>query len=427
MPDDNVERVAVVIVAAGRSTRMAGLDKQFALAGNRPILAHTIEVFERNSQVDEIVLVLNEANIMRGRALIYEEGWRKVQRVVTGGERRQDSVWNGLQALQKNPPKWVLIHDGARPFVTDAIIADGLKSVREYGASVVGVPVKDTIKLVSATTLLVEQTPPRDLLWAVQTPQFFNFDLIVEAHQEAIRRQLDVTDDASLCEKLDRPVKIFQGTYTNIKITTPDDLELAQRVFSERPSKMSDAQTIEHQTDNFPVSVEQATTSNQPEKSSAPVMRIGQGFDVHRLVENRPLILGGHTIEFERGLAGHSDADVLTHAIINALLGAAGLGDIGRYFPPTDPTYKGIPSLKMLAEANKLLQERQWQIVNIDATVVAQRPKLSPHTPAMRQNLAECLGISIEQINLKAVTTEQLGFVGREEGLEAQAIAMIQR
>ena len=409
----NSEPVAVVIVAAGRSTRMAGLDKQFAIAGQKPLLAHTVAVFERNPTISHIVLVLNESNLLRGRALAYQEGWQKVRYIVTGGARRQDSVWNGLQSLSDNPPKWVLIHDGARPFVDDNIIADGLIAVREYGACVVGVPVKDTIKLVKTDTLLVEQTPPRELLWAVQTPQFFDYALICETHRQAIRLQLDVTDDASLLEKLNRPVKIFQGTYTNIKVTTPDDLLLAQRLFAESPANIAADTAPSH--------------PNILKDNALPQMRIGQGYDVHRLVAGRPLILGGLHVPFEMGLDGHSDADVLTHAIINALLGAAGLGDIGRYFPPSDPTYKGISSLNMLAQVNQLLQASGWQIQNIDATVAAQRPKLGPHAAQMRQLLASQLGIAPDQVNLKATTTEKLGFVGREEGLEAQAIALLVR
>lgn len=174
----------------------------------------------------------------------------------------------------------------------------------------------------------------------------------------------------------------------------------------------------EPETRNFP------TPNPQP---PTPATRIGQGYDVHRLVEGRPLILGGVTIPFELGLDGHSDADVLTHAIINALLGAAGLGDIGRYFPPTDPTYKGISSLKMLSHVHDLLQERGWHIQNVDATIAAQRPKLARHIPDMRKSLAETLGLEVSQINVKATTTETLGFVGRMEGLEAQAVALVSR
>lgn len=416
------EKVAAVIVAAGRSTRMAGLDKQFTtFADQRPLLAHTIAVFESSLLVSEYVIVLNEDNLMRGRALDFEEGWRKLKKIVTGGARRQDSVWNGLLALQDDAPDWVMIHDGARPFVTAKILEDGLEAAREFGASVAGVPVKDTIKIVSLENLTVRETPPRDLLWAIQTPQIFRYPLIIEAHQQAIARNLDVTDDAMMLEQLGQPVKLYQAAYTNIKVTTPDDLVIARSLSQSSESRVQSSESNENlSTQHSAPNPSQLSIVNR--QSS---IRLGQGYDVHRLVEGRPLILGGVTVPFELGLDGHSDADVLTHAIINALLGAAGLGDIGRYFPPTDPVYKDISSLKMLSHVRALLDERGWQIQNIDATIAAQRPKLARHIPEMREKLAEVLSLEPTQINVKAATTETLGFVGRLEGLEAQAVALI--
>jgi 2-C-methyl-D-erythritol 4-phosphate cytidylyltransferase/2-C-methyl-D-erythritol 2,4-cyclodiphosphate synthase len=399
------EKVAAVIVAAGRSTRMAGLDKQFTLAGNKLLLAHTVAVFEASPLVAEYVVVLNEANIMRGRALAYEEGWRKLKKIVIGGARRQDSVWAGLQALSSNPPEWVMVHDGARPFVTPQIIEDGLNAAQEFGASVAAVPVKDTIKLVETATGLVVETPPRDRLWSIQTPQNFQFQSLVKAHETAIAQNLDVTDDAMLLEHLGLPVKVYQASYTNFKITTPDDLVTAQHLFQGAAVKSQSAEI----------------SSPYPK----PNIRIGQGYDVHRLKAGRPLILGGVHVPFEMGLDGHSDADVLTHVIINALLGAASLGDIGRYFPPTDPIYKDISSLEMLRHVNNLISEKGWQIANIDTTVVAQKPKLAPYIPAMREKLAEVLSIPVALVNVKATTSEEMGFVGRLEGMEAQAIAML--
>jgi 2-C-methyl-D-erythritol 4-phosphate cytidylyltransferase/2-C-methyl-D-erythritol 2,4-cyclodiphosphate synthase len=406
------EKITAVIVAAGRSTRMAGLDKQFANFGGRPLLAHTVAVFESSPLISEYVVVLNEDNLLRGRALAFEQGWRKLKKIVVGGSRRQDSVWNGLVALEDvTPPDWVMIHDGARPFVTPQILEDGLNAAREFGSSVAGVPVKDTIKIVSPENLTVRETPPRDLLWAVQTPQIFNYSLIVEAHRQAIACNLDVTDDAMMLEQLGHSVKLYQAAYTNIKVTTPDDLTLGRSIFEDR----------------LQASGVQTQTEEKPERISNSETRIGQGYDVHRLVPDRPLILGGVTVPFELGLDGHSDADVLTHAIINALLGAAGLGDIGRYFPPTDAVYKDISSLKMLSHVYALVKERGWQIQNIDGTIAAQRPKLARHIPEMRQTLAETLGIEPNRINVKATTTETLGFVGRMEGLEAHAIALLSR
>ncbi len=406
-------KVAAVIVAAGRSRRMAGLDKQFTHLGSqgKPLLAYTLAVFEASPLIGEYVLVLNEANLLRGRALAFEEGWQKLSRIVTGGERRQDSVFKGLQALEEiqNEPDWVMVHDGARPFVTAKILEDGLAAAQEFGASVAGVPVKDTIKIISPGSLVVQETPVRDLLWAVQTPQIFSYKLIMEAHREALARNLSVTDDAMILEQLGRPVKLYLASYTNLKVTTPDDLAVA-RAFSEEQNARQDPQTQIGEASN-----------------KLPEIRAGQGYDVHQLKIGRSLILGGVEIPFEKGLEGHSDADVLTHAIINSLLGAAGLGDIGRYFPPTEPIYKDISSLKMLALIKALLDERGWQVGNIDATIAAQRPKLAAFIPAMRQNLAETLGIEPGRINVKATTTETLGFVGRLEGLEAQAVALLSR
>lgn len=394
---------------------MAGLDKQFALAGGKPLLAHTVAIFEQSEIIDEYVIVLSAENMLRGRALAYEEGWQKLRGFVLGGGRRQDSVWNGLQLLAEGkgklpPPAWVMIHDGARPFVTSKILQDGLEAAQEHGACVAAVPVKDTIKVVESGTNLVKETPPRELLWAIQTPQIFRFDLIISAHQHAQANKLDVTDDAMMVEQYGQPVKVYQAAYTNIKVTTPDDLELARQIYGGSAP------------------AENAKNENQAEEYSlATKMRIGQGYDVHKLVEGRPLILGGVTVPFELGLDGHSDADVLTHAVINAILGASGLGDIGRYYPPTDPTFKGISSVRMLQEIYQLVKEKGWRLANIDATIAAQKPKLAPHIPAMRQSLAETLGVAVDQINVKATTTETLGFVGRLEGLEGQAIAMLVR
>jgi 2-C-methyl-D-erythritol 4-phosphate cytidylyltransferase len=226
------DKVAAVIVAAGRSTRMAGLDKQFTPTAGKVILAHTVAVFEASPLIDEYVIVLNESNLMRGRALAYEEGWRKLKRIVTGGARRQDSVWAGLQVWANDPAlAWVMVHDGARPFVTENILADGLRMAQAHGASVAAVPVKDTIKLVEPESGLVTATPPRDRLWAIQTPQIFQYSALVKAHEAAIAQNLDVTDDAMLLEHLGQPVRVYPASYTNFKITTPDDLVLASHLF----------------------------------------------------------------------------------------------------------------------------------------------------------------------------------------------------
>lgn len=429
-------KTVAVIVAAGRSTRMAGLDKQFTLAGGKVLLAYTVAVFEASQHVDEYVIVLNEMNLMRGRALAYEEGWQKLKKIVIGGARRQDSVRAGLQVWAKDSEvAWVLVHDGARPFVTEKIIQDGMQTAQDFGASVAAVPVKDTIKLVDIATSLVESTPPRDRLWAIQTPQIFHYATLVKAHEEALARNLDVTDDAMLLEHLGKPVRVYQASYTNFKITTPDDLIAAQYLLQGSEIRDQRSEEVTNDELRFTSQAETMADSSDPSSFSPtpalqppnPVLRIGQGYDVHRLKEGRPLILGGVHVPFNMGLDGHSDADVLTHVVINALLGAASLGDIGRYFPPTDPIYKDISSLEMLRHVNNLLVEKGWRILNIDSTIVAQKPKLAGYIPAMRQKLAEVLAIPTEQINVKATTSEEMGFVGRMEGVEGQAIALLTR
>jgi 2-C-methyl-D-erythritol 4-phosphate cytidylyltransferase/2-C-methyl-D-erythritol 2,4-cyclodiphosphate synthase len=428
------EKVVAVIVAAGRSTRMAGLDKQFALAGGRPLLAYTAAVFEKSPLISEFVIVLSAENLARGRELAQAEGWTKLRGFIEGGARRQDSVWQGLRAFEEDPaaPGWVMIHDGARPFVTEQILTDGLEAARLTGACVAAVPVKDTIKRVDRASLLVEETPPRELLWAIQTPQVFRFDLICQAHRQGQARGADVTDDAMMAELAGHPVRVYQAAYTNIKVTTPDDLDQARLILAGATAlSLTEPLSIAESMPN-----ESAARSNEPEArpdtsnpapAPLPALRIGQGFDVHRLVAGRPLILGGVTIPFELGLDGHSDADVLTHAVINALLGAAGMGDIGRHYPPTDPTIKGISSLQMLTELYTKIRAEGWQLVNLDATVVAQQPKLAPHIAEIRRTLAGVLGVEESRVNVKATTTEKLGFAGRLEGLEGQAVALLSR
>ncbi len=224
------ERVAAVIVAAGRGQRMGGVDKVLAELAGQPILAHSLAVFETCTAIDEIVLVLSERNLEQGRRLVEDRGWSKVQSICTGGEERQDSVREGL--LRLNGPAWVVIHDGARPLVTEYLILCGLKEARERGAAVAAVPVKDTLKVVGSD-LEVESTPDRSTLWAVQTPQIFRYDLIREAYAHA---KEPAPDDAVLIERMGHRVRVFMGSYDNIKITTPEDLVVAEALMKRRNS-----------------------------------------------------------------------------------------------------------------------------------------------------------------------------------------------
>ena len=289
------------------------------------------------------------------------------------------------------------VHDAARPFVSASVITAALEAAARCGAAAPAVPVKDTIKAAARgdgktvpPDCAVCATPDRSTLYAVQTPQCFDRAAYLAALEELdeTRARL-VTDDCSLFELTGRPVQLTQGDYANLKITTREDLP--------RPAQRKETE-----------------------------MRIGHGYDVHRLVEQRKLILGGVEIPFEKGLLGHSDADVLTHAVMDAVLGAAALGDIGQHFPDNDPEYAGADSLKLACRVAQILKEHGWRIENIDATLLCQRPKLAPHIPAMRANLAAAFGLPVEAVSVKATTEEHLGFTGEGLGIAAHAVALIE-
>lgn len=379
----------VLIAAAGSGTRMKSeIPKQFLSVGNAPILAHTLMAFENNSDTDEIVVVTRACDIDRVRKLGEEYNITKLTHIAEGGETRQDSIINGLRSVSG---EYVLIHDGARPFVTDEQISAIVSAVREYGAASLGIPVTDTVKYTE--NKYVCSTVDREKLYLIQTPQAFKTREILEAHECAEADAVSVTDDCSVFEAMGKKVKIVQGSPMNIKITTRDDLILADAILK---------------------------------KGETRKMRVGMGYDVHRLTENRKLILGGVEIPYELGLLGHSDADVLLHAISDAMLGAVSLGDIGKHFPDTDERWKGADSRKLLTAVGEMLSEKGAVISNIDATVIAQRPKLAEYIPLMIKNISEDLNIPQENISIKATTTEKLGFCGRGEGIAAEAICCVE-
>lgn len=368
--------VGVIIAAAGSGTRMeqaAGLPKQFMLIDGVPMVRKTAEVFARNAYVDDICIAVNGAY-----AKEYEEalsGLPKIRCTAVGGKERQNSVGEALRRLAEvSKFDYVMIHDAARPYVTNAVIEESLAAALRHGAAVAAVPVKDTIRQGGITL-------ERDNLFCIQTPQTFERRIIIEAYERACSDGYIGTDDGSLVERLGRPVAISQGDYANIKITTKEDL----------PMKC----------------------------------RVGTGYDVHRLEAGRPLILGGVRVPHDKGLLGHSDADVLVHAVMDALLGAIAAGDIGKHFSDTDPRYKGISSIKLLVYVGNLIRESGYAVTNVDATVIAEKPKISAYTDEMRANIAEALRIDIQSVSVKATTTEKLGFTGREEGISAYATVLI--
>ena len=381
-----------IVLAAGSGTRMGtDIPKQFLDLAGRPVLAWTLTAFERADRIDRVILVVGREHVDACRAQFGRQNFSKVVEVVIGGAERQDSVANGLRAIPTTAGV-VAVHDGARAYVTPEDIDAVVLAAMERGAAVLGTPVTDTIKRVNGDQ--IAETLDRSTLRSVQTPQAFRREVICRAHRSARESRYVGTDEAALVERLGEAVVIVPGRWDNIKITSPEDLDLGMYILEQRGD-------------------------------ITPTLRIGQGYDAHQLMAGRPLILGGVHIPHEKGLLGHSDADVLIHVVIDAVLGALGAGDIGRVFPDTDAAYKDISSLVLLAQVGDILKKSHARIINVDATVMAQRPKLAPHIARMRENMARALDMPIHRISVKATTTECMGFVGREEGMAAQAVALV--
>lgn len=394
--ESNMEqkKITAVLVAAGASTRMGAEKSKLLLElGGKTVIRRTLEVFQETECISEIVLVAREQDfsLMKKEA----EGIGKLCAVVAGGKDRQESVWKGVSAACG---EFIAIHDGARPLVTPEEICRVCADGERTGAATLCSKAKDTVKVADADGY-VASTPDRDSLRMIATPQVFKRELYLDAYQKAQRAALSFTDDCQLVEYAGGKVYLTEGYYTNIKITTPEDLPAAEAILKNR--------------------------KETAQEKGGEMVRIGHGYDVHRLVEGRKLILGGVDIPHEKGLLGHSDADVLLHAISDSLLGAAALGDIGKLFPDTDPAYEGADSLKLLKAVTDYLEEKRFRIVNIDATVIAQSPKLSPYIAAMRENIARACGMDPAMVSVKATTEEKLGFTGRREGISAHAVCLI--
>lgn len=379
----NNKKTAAVIAAAGMGTRMGSdIPKQYLKIGGEPILLKTLRAFCANESVDYIFVVTNREYIDQCQRMKEDYGLEKVLSIVEGGKERQDSVYRALQEVNRKRPgvEYVLVHDGARPFVSQETIDYVIAAAAGAGAAVACVPVKNSIRQGEGKE---SRNVERKHLYAVQTPQGFKKSILMEAYERAFADGWYGTDDASLVERIGQPVELVMGRYDNIKITTKEDMPMENRV--------------------------------------------GTGFDVHQLVSGRPLILGGVEIPFEKGLLGHSDADVLIHALMDALLGAAAMGDIGQHFPDTDDQYKGISSMALLEKVKALIDEEFYKISNVDITLMAQRPKIKSFIGDMRRNIAKTLDIDENRVNIKGTTTEKLGFVGREEGIAAQAVCLLCR
>ena len=387
--------LAIIIVAAGRGQRAGeGLPKQYRPVAGRMVLTRTIDALHAAAPSAKLLCVIHPDD-----RNLYEEAVEaasasaqaELLSYVHGGATRQHSCRVGLEALQALSPDVVLIHDAARPFTDADLIARAIDAARQHGAAVPGIVVTDTIKQVDPTGRIVA-TPQRDALRAVQTPQSFQYELILKAHRKAASSaQHEMTDDAAVAEYAGHSVHVFAGDARNIKLTTPEDFDKAE------------ARLMAQLTD----------------------IRTGQGFDVHAFTEGDHVILGGVNIPHSKKLLGHSDADVLMHAVTDSIYGALADGDIGSHFPPSDPQWKGAASDIFLRHAADCVRKRGGVIAHIDGTVICEAPKVGPHRDAIREKLAEIIGIDVSRVAVKATTSEELGFTGRREGIAAMALATI--
>lgn len=389
-------RTTAIIAAGGSGLRMGlAMPKQFAKLAGIPILVHAIRAFQDAPSIHAIIVVAPENFLEQTEKLIENHGLTCVTKLIAGGPRRQDSVFAGLTSLPADC-EMVAVHDGARPLISPALIERCILAAGTYGAAIAALPVKDTLKSVGEENL-IQHTVDRATLWQAQTPQVVRRDWLEKAYEKTAADDFTATDEASLLEYAGLPARVVEGAESNIKITRPEDLLIAEALL---------------------MNTRNATDTG---------MRVGQGYDAHRLVKERPLILGGVKIPHEFGLLGHSDADVLLHALCDAILGALGLGDIGQHFPDTAQEYKGISSLLLLQAVVRMAADRGFSLRNCDITVIAQRPKLARYFPEMKTHIATTCGVDATAVNLKATTTEHMGFTGREEGIAAHAVVLLGR
>jgi 2-C-methyl-D-erythritol 4-phosphate cytidylyltransferase/2-C-methyl-D-erythritol 2,4-cyclodiphosphate synthase len=372
-------------MAAGRGTRAGpGGPKQYRLLAGEPVLRRTLTAFAVHPGVDHVVAVIHPED--RDAYEAAAAGLPKLGLPCLGGETRQASVRLGLEALSALSPTRVLIHDGARPLVSAAIITGSIDALGAHPGALVALPVTDTVRRVANG--LAGETIPREGLWRAQTPQAFHFAAILDAHRKAAN--VDFTDDVAVASAAGIAVAIIEGDEANMKITSADDLARAERLVA-----------------------------------GGGETRTGFGYDVHRFGPGDHVMLCGVRVSHTHGLVGHSDADAGLHALTDAILGAIGQGDIGQHFPPSDPQWKGVSSDRFLAHAVKLAEAAGSRVVHVDVTFICERPKIGPVRDAMRARVAEILGLAVERVSIKATTTEGLGFTGRNEGLAAQAVATL--
>jgi len=383
-------RVYALVVAAGRGVRFGGpTPKQWLDCAGAPLLSHTLTALAAAPELSGVGVVIHRDDRELYAAALAQSPAAAALALAPafGGETRQVSVRNGLEALAPLDPDIVLIHDGARPFVSAGLVARAIAAAERWGAAIPATPVTDTIKQVEGDRIVA--SPERAALRAAQTPQAFGFDLILKAHRAAPRG--DMTDDAAVAEAAGHAVHVFEGEAGNLKVTTMGDLKAA----SERLSPLLSE------------------------------VRVGQGFDVHAFADGDSVWLGGVEIPHDRKLEGHSDADVVLHALCDAIYGALGEGDIGFHFPPSQANWRGAPSSIFLAHAAERVRARGGRIAHLDVNLVCEAPRVGPHRDAMRARIAEIAGIEVSRVGVKATTAEKLGFVGRREGVACMALATV--
>lgn len=377
--------VSAIIVAGGRGVRLgAGQPKQLLDIGGRSMLQRSVDAFLAHPAVDEIVVVL-PADLARGNVAI--DAGAKPLRIATGGARRQDSVAAGFKAAS-NDASIVLVHDAARPFVSGELITRVIEAAGTYGAAVPARQASDTVKRAPHAGARVVETLARETVWLAQTPQGFARAVLTRA--VAAGETVEATDEAMLAEQAGFAVHVVEGDERNVKITTSEDLSRARLSFGE---------------------------------GGTP--RVGTGYDLHRLVDGRPIVLAGVHVPFEKGPLGHSDGDVVSHSLCDAIFGAAAMGDIGRHFSDRDARWKDAPGLDLLARAAAIVGEAGWGVASADVTVLLERPKLAPFIDQVRAALAQTLGVGVDRVSLKAKTNEGVDAVGRGEAIAAHAVALL--
>lgn len=392
---------AAIIVAGGSGERLGRAGgKQLLEVCGRPVLSHAIAAFEGCPSIEAIVVVTHPGRVDEYRRVAVDPlAPVKVRAVVAGGATRQESVAAGLAVLSPDA-EFIAIHDGARPLVTSELVGRAIAALQADPALsgvVIGHPSYDTMKRVDEDGVIVG-TPDRGTMWAAQTPQVFRAAALLSAHAAASCEGYTGTDDASLVERAGGVVRMLEGPRNNIKVTVAEDVALVELLLS-----------------------------GEIREASMGTTRIGMGYDAHAFSSGRPLILGGVSIPYAQGLAGHSDADVLAHALMDAIVSALREGDIGRLFPDTDPAYRGISSLELLRRVAARMRECGFQLVDADTVLVLEQPKISPYRDEMRTRLADALGVDVSCVGVKATTTEGLGYEGRGEGVAAQAVVILER